>query len=138
MKHFRRLLETALIILCAGTVLVACGSDEEPDDGTVKLPADFPSQIQVVDGAILTSSGESPRWQVTIQARAGDGNALTNAVAKLTDEGFTESSRVDEPASKSVLLSKDVDGKQLWVNVGLSADAAAGASTVIYQVSVAG
>lgn len=139
MTHIRRLLFAALIALCAGAVLVGCGSDDESTTDGVALPDDFPSQVQLVDGAVLTASGSSPKWQVTVQARASDGNPLENAVKKLTDAGFAESSRVDEPAAKSVLLSKDEDGgKQLWVNVGLSADAAASGSTVIYQVSRAG
>lgn len=139
MKRIRAAVTALLIILCAGGVLVACGSDEQPAPEGVALPADFPSQVHLVDGAVLTASGASPTWQVTVQARATDGDPLTAAVAKLTDAGFAESSRVDESAAKSVLLSKDADGgRQLWVNVGLSADAAASRSTVIYQVSVAG
>ncbi len=129
----------ALILLCAGTALVACGKDEAPSRPGVALPADFPSsEVPLVDGAILAASGQSSKWQVTVQGRASDGNVFTTAVTKLTDAGFDESSRVDEPQSKSVLLSKDIDGKQLWVNVGLSANASAGSSTVIYQVSRAG
>lgn len=139
MRHFRRLLSVALIILCAGTVLVACGSDDEPAKEGIALPDDFPSQVELVDGTLLTASGGGTKWQVTVQAHANDGDPLTNAVKKLTDAGFDESSRVDDPAAKSVLLSKDEDGdKQLWVNVGLSADAAASRSTLIYQVSRAG
>lgn len=126
-------------MVCAGALFVACGSDDEPSRPGVALPSDFPeSDVPMVDGAVLTASGESPQWQVTVQAHASDGNPLTNAVTKLTDAGFAESSRVDDPQSKSVLLSKDVDGRQLWVNVGLSSTASAGASTVIYQVSFAG
>ena len=139
MKHIRALFTAVLIILCAGAVLVACGSDDEAETEGVALPGDFPSQVELVDGAVLAASGSEPRWQVTVQARASDGNPLTAAVKKLTDAGFAESSRVDESAARSVLLSKDEDGgKQLWVNVGLSADAAAARSTVIYQVSRAG
>ncbi|ALG83566.1 hypothetical protein [Gordonia phthalatica] len=139
MTRIRTVLTAVLIILCAGVVLAACGSDDEPASDGVALPGDFPSQVQLVDGAVLTASGSSPKWQVTVQARASDGDPLTAAVTKLTDAGFEESSRVDEAAAKSVLLSKDQDGgKQLWVNVGLSADASASRSTVIYQVSVVG
>ncbi|EGD55001.1 hypothetical protein [Gordonia neofelifaecis] len=139
MKDFRRLLAAALIMVCASTFLMACGSDDEPTRPGVALPSDFPeSDVPLVDGAVLTASGESPKWQVTVQAKASDGNALTNAVTELTDAGFEESSRVDDPQSKSVLLSKDVDGKQIWVNVGSSPTASAGASTLIYQVTVAG
>ncbi|MBM7368049.1 hypothetical protein [Gordonia hydrophobica] len=139
MKHIQRLVTVALIVLCAATVLVACGSDDGAASEGVQLPADFPSQVHLVEGAILSASGESTTWQVTVQAHAADGDPLTNAVTTLTDAGFAESSRVDEPAAKSVLLSKDEDdGKQLWVNVGLSADASASRSTLIYQVSRVG
>lgn len=139
MKLLVRLVATLLVVLCAGAALVACGSDDEPERQGVSLPSDFPeSAVPLVDGALMAASGSAPKWQVTVQANAADGNSLENAVRKLTDAGFEESSRSDGTAAKNVLLSKDDDGKQLWVNVGLSADAAAGGSTVIYQVSRVG
>ncbi|MGB3303633.1 hypothetical protein [Gordonia sp. (in: high G+C Gram-positive bacteria)] len=139
MRNFRRLLLVALIVMCIGSVLAACGDDKQAAPPGVALPGDFPlSDVPLVDGNVLTASGESPKWQVTVQGKAADGNAFTNAVSKLTDAGYQESSRVDDPQSRSVLLSKDVGDKQLWVNVGLSANASSGASTVIYQISRAG
>lgn len=139
MRNFRRLLALVLIMLSIGTFLTACGDDQPPAPPGAALPGDFPSSaVPLIDGTILTASGKAPNWQVTMQGNAADGNVLTNAVGKLTDGGYQESSRVDDPQSRSVLLSKDLDGKQYWVNVGLSANAAAGASTVIYQVNRAG
>ncbi|WP_026919121.1 hypothetical protein [Gordonia shandongensis] len=136
MKLLLRILSAVLIALCAGTVLVACGGDDEPSQDGVSLPSDFPSDdVPLLDGTVQSATGESPKWKIVVQAPAADGNALENAIAALTDDGFDESSRFDGSAARTVLVSKKVDDGHLWVNVGLSADAAASRSTVIYLVS---
>ena len=128
----------ALLAVVAGVaVLTACGSDDTTSDRAgVELPTDFPSgDVPLVEGALLAASGKDGTWSVTVQAGAADGNALVNATKKLTDDGFVESSRTGDTANQTVTLSRAVDGGTIWVNVGISADASSGPSTVFYQVA---
>lgn len=114
----------------------ACGGDQEAAQPGVALPRDFPvEQVPLVDGVVQTADGEGSEWQVTVQAPANDGNAFDNAVNRLTADGYAESSRSETSREKSVLLSKEADGKTYWVTVGVSAAAQGSASTIMYSVT---
>ena len=135
MKALFRVCAILVILLIGGGALTACGNDESDPSGT-SLPADFPSDdVPLVDGTVLSASGEGDSWRVTIQGSAADGNPLANATKLLEDDGFEESSRAGDTANQTVLLSKSVDSGTLWVRVGVSADAAGGGSTAFYEVT---
>ncbi len=137
MNVLLRVCAAVLALLAGAVMLAACGSDDKgPDRPGVALPDDFPSsEVSLIDGALLTATGGGDSWRVTVQASAADGNALVNATRKLEDDGFTESSRAGDTANQTVTLSKSADGGTYWVNVGVSADASSGASTLFYQVA---
>ncbi|MFT4088156.1 MAG: hypothetical protein QM658_13600 [Gordonia sp. (in: high G+C Gram-positive bacteria)] len=140
MKAVTRVLKITFVCIAALSVLVGCGGgdDDAPKRQGVALPADFPTdQVPMIDGAVMAADKKAGVWTVTIQARADQGNALDSAVVKLTDAGYTESSRTDNPGERAVMLSKEVDGKTYWVNVGISATSPAGAGAVIYIVTPA-
>ncbi|MFT3716713.1 MAG: hypothetical protein QM774_12445 [Gordonia sp. (in: high G+C Gram-positive bacteria)] len=132
-KLLLSLLMGALVLAGA----VACAGDKDAGRGGVPLPKDFPSQqVPLIDGAVLSADGSSPTWSVTVQAQGADGNAYQNAVKALTDAGYTESSRTENPQEHSVLLYKEDDRKTYWVNVGVSATAAAATTSIIYSVNM--
>lgn len=135
MKALFRVCATLVIVLFGGMSLAACG-DDEPDRSGQSLPADFPSDdVPLVEGTVLSASGEGDAWRVTVQGNAADGNPLANATKLLEESGFEESSRAGDAANQTVLLSKPVDPGTLWVRVGISADAAGGGSTAFYDVT---
>lgn len=137
MWSFRRVLFAVLLALVTLVGATACGGDEEPAGNGVPLPKDFPTaQVPLVDGAVLSAEGSDPQWQITVQAPANEGNAFDNAVTKLTQDSYVESSRSETTGEKSVLLSRETDGKTYWVTVGISAAASASASTIMYSVTV--
>ncbi|WOC12691.1 hypothetical protein [Gordonia sp. MP11Mi] len=134
MKSLFRICAILVIVLLGGVALSACGDDSSDGSGQ-SLPADFPSDdVPLVEGNILSASGEGDSWRVTIQGNAADGNPLANATKLLEDDGYEESSRAGDAANQTVLLSKSVDGGTLWVRVGVSADAAGGGATAFYEV----
>lgn len=120
-------------------VLTACGADTSTNDGmdTVALPADFPRDaVPLLDGTVLAATGTAKDgWSITVQGKPDAGNALDAAVAKLTDAGFTESSRTNEGGQRAVMASKKTDGTTYWVSVGSSRQAAGGPNSVFYQVN---
>ncbi|MCF8609498.1 hypothetical protein L5G28_04895 [Gordonia sp. HY285] len=134
MKSFFRVCAILVIVLLGGVALGACGDDDSAESGQ-SLPADFPSDdVPMVEGNVLSATGEGDSWRVTIQGNAADGNPLANATKLLEDDGYEESSRAGDAANQTVLLFKAVDGRTLWVRVGVSADAAGGGSTAFYEV----
>ncbi|MCH5644068.1 MULTISPECIES: hypothetical protein [unclassified Gordonia (in: high G+C Gram-positive bacteria)] len=142
MFRFGWLVRTALAIAAMATaigVLGACGTAEESAPDGVALPGDFPKdQVPLLDGTVLSASGTQEQgWTVTIQGPANGGNQLDVAVKKLTDDGYVESSRNSVGGQMVVILSADKDGTKYVVTVGTSPQAAAGASSVIYQVTAA-
>lgn len=137
MWSFRRVLFAGVLALVMLVGATACGSDEAPANEGVPLPKDFPTaQVPLVDGAVLSAEGALPQWQVTVQAPANEGNAFDNAVTKLTQDSYAESSRSETSGEKSVLLSKESDGSTYWVTVGISAAASASRTTIMYSVTV--
>ncbi|WP_132992351.1 hypothetical protein [Gordonia zhaorongruii] len=136
MNALLRVCAALLIAVVGAFALTACGGEEEPDRPGVDLPAGFPTDdVPLIDGAVMAGSGDDKGWRVTIQASAADGNALENAVKKLVDSGFEESSRAGDNAQRTVLLTKNSDPSTYWVNIGISADAAAGGSSIFYNVT---
>lgn len=135
MKALFRVCIVLTIALLGGVVLAACGGDDAPDRPGESLPAGFPvDDVPLVDGAVLSPSGDDQSWRFSIQANAAEGNPLTAATKKLEDAGYEESSRAGDPANQTVTLWKDVGDDTLWVSVGVSADASGGGSSLFYQV----
>lgn len=137
MNRFARLLP-ALGCLCALMLVFAgCGTTEDHRPPGAELPKDYPlEQIPLVDGTVLSATGSrADGWSVTIQGKAGEGNVLESAVTTLTEHGFTESQRTGEGAQKVVMLSAKKENTTYWVQVGITAGAAGGGSSVFYQVS---
>lgn len=116
----------------------ACGDDSSKGDGldTVALPSDFPGDaVPLLDGRVLTASGtRADGWSVTVQGRSDVGNALDVSVKKLTDVGYTESSRTSEGGGRVAMLSKKDGNTTYWVQVGVTPRAAGGPNSVFYQV----
>ena len=135
MRYLSRLL---MLLFASALVLagaVACAGDADTGREGVPLPKSFPAkEVPLIDGAIQAADGGEKEWQVTVQAPATEGDAFTKAVKLLTDAGYTESSRTENPQEHSVLLMKEVDRKTYWVTVGVSATAAAGPTAILYQV----
>lgn len=131
----QRVLVAFLLAAVALTSVTACSSDDQPTTG-VALPKDFPAaDVPLIDGTVLSAEGSGNDWQVKVQAPASAGNGYTNATEKLTGAGYVESSRTDTDREKTVLLYREVNGKTLWVTVGISGSSAGGGATIIYSVS---
>ncbi|MEP9391807.1 hypothetical protein ABLE92_13135 [Gordonia sp. VNQ95] len=129
-----RVLAAMLVISVATVLIAACGGDAPTRPG---LPADFPTaQVPLVDGQVLTADGSKDHWTVTVQAPANQGNPIEGAVTKLTDAGFTEEGRESDSGQTVVRMSGTKDGTTYWVTLGITPAAAAGATSVFYQVSV--
>ena len=135
----RCVLTVAAVTFAVG-VVGGCGTAEESAPNGVPLPGDFPrSEVPLIDGTVLSASGtEKPGWTIIVQGPANGGNQLDAAVKKLTDAGYTEMSRNSEGGQIAVTLSTDKDGARYVVTAGTSTQAAAGTSSVIYQVTKAG
>ncbi|MCK0438747.1 hypothetical protein MUG78_04515 [Gordonia alkaliphila] len=137
MRPLNRVLFAILAVVVALVAVTGCGGDDAPATEGAALPKDFPTaQVPLVQGAILTADGTSPEWQVTVQAYADVGDPFTAAVDTLTEAGYAESSRTETDRERSVLLSKEVDGKTYWVTVGQSAASSTAGSTVMYSITL--
>ncbi|WP_419217225.1 hypothetical protein [Gordonia sp. CPCC 205333] len=117
-----------------------CGGDDTTSsDGldVVALPGDFPAdQVPLLDGRVLTANGtRADGWSITVQGKSDVGNALDAAVKKLTESGFTESSRTAEGGQRVVMLSRKDAGTTYWAQVGATPQAAGGPNSVFYQVN---
>lgn len=135
-----RFLQRVLFAVLLGALVVAgaagCSADTDSTGSGVALPKDFPaSDVPMIDGTRLAVDAGDGTWQVKVQAPPRDGDGFTNAVDKLKESGYVESSRTDTDREKSVLLYRETGGRTLWVTVGISGSAAGGASTVIYSVT---
>ncbi|MFC0314355.1 hypothetical protein ACFQNE_12775 [Gordonia phosphorivorans] len=137
MRPLQRVLVAIVTAVLTLLAVTGCGGDDAPSTEGAALPKDFPTaQVPLVDGTVLTADGETSEWQVTVQVRADAGDPFTTAVDELVEAGYAESSRTETDREKSVLLSKEVDGKTYWVTVGLSAASSTAASTVMYSVTL--
>lgn len=129
-----RLAALVVAVAAAMVVLAACGGTQST--AREGLPADFPSeQVPLIDGPILMSGGSVDHWDVTVQAPANQGNPIERAVHLLTDAGYQEQGRTTESGQTVVRLSETADGATYWVTLGISPAAAAGATSVFYQVA---
>lgn len=128
---------TALLVVVALTGATACGNDDGPARPGVALPDDFPeAQVPLVDGAIQSAERrDDGSWSVTVQAPAGAGDAYDDAVKKLTEAGYVESSRIETGREKGVMMQREDDGATYWVTVGITAAAQGSRNTVLYTVT---
>lgn len=115
MPVLRSVLLVALSLVVA-SVLSGCGRDEQqPADSP--LPRNFPAaQVPLLDGEVVDGYCPEERdcegdWQVTVQVQQRDGvNPLEDAVALLTEAGYTEELRGDDGAGRWVrLVEQDGD-----------------------------
>ncbi|MYR07093.1 hypothetical protein GTV32_12590 [Gordonia sp. SID5947] len=138
MMRFYRLSTLLAVVVAAAVLLSGCGSDEDAAPAGAALPKDFPAaQVPLVEGTVLTADGtRADGWSVTVQGGRDSGNVLENAVTTLTDAGFAESQRSADGGQKVVILSAKKGSATYWVQVGTTAGAAGGGSSVFYQVSV--
>ncbi|MFT3660958.1 MAG: hypothetical protein QM809_06060 [Gordonia sp. (in: high G+C Gram-positive bacteria)] len=137
MWSLRRALLAALLAVVALTGATACGSDDAAAPPGVALPDDFPSdQVPLVGGTVQSAERtDTGSWSVTVQAPANDGNGYDNAVKKLTDAGYRESSTINTGRERGVMMQRETDEGTYWVTVGISAAAQGGQSTVLYTVT---
>ncbi|GAB17582.1 hypothetical protein GOEFS_036_00210 [Gordonia effusa NBRC 100432] len=136
----RKLTACLLAALSCLLLLSGCGGDDtKSSDGldVVALPSDFPAdQIPLLDGRVLTANGtRADGWSITVQGKSDVGNALDAAVKKLTESGFTESSRTTEGGQHVVMLSRKDGDTTYWAQVGATPQAAGGPNSVFYQVN---
>ncbi|WP_124708750.1 hypothetical protein [Gordonia insulae] len=138
MIRFARLVSLFVVMVAGVALLAACGGGEDDATTGTQLPEDFPTQqVPLVEGTVLTADGSrADGWSVTVQGSPDVGNVLDAAVTTLTDAGFTESQRSSDGGQRVVVLSADKGGTTYWVQVGTTAGAAGGGSSVFYQVSV--
>ncbi|NMO04176.1 hypothetical protein HH308_23445 [Gordonia sp. TBRC 11910] len=133
-----------LLAVCGVLFVSGCGGGDSSSKGdgldVVALPSDFPtSDVPLLDGRVLTANGtKADGWSITVQGKSDVGNALDAAVRKLTDAGFTESSRTTEGGQRVVMLSHKDGSTTYWVQVGATPQAAGGPNSVFYQVDSEG
>ncbi len=136
MRFLQRVLFAVLLATLALAGLAGCSSGADSTENGVALPKDFPvSDVPMIDGTRLSVDGGDGNWQVKVQAPASAGDGFTNAVDRLKESGYVESSRTDTDREKSVLLYRETGGTTLWVTVGISGSSSGGAGTVIYSVT---
>lgn len=130
------------MLILAGLVLLlgACGSDDTEADsttgGSLALPADFPSQVPVIEGAVLAVGGTAKEgWNLTIAGRADAGDPFDNASTQLLDAGFTEQFQRQEGAESVKGFVTEAEGKRYTVVIGTTEASVSGPTAITYQVS---
>ncbi|WP_181311615.1 hypothetical protein [Nocardioides campestrisoli] len=152
------LVRPAMLALMVALSVSACGSDEEPTDGstvgaelatrgqekgsdtgkggekapeTYDMPADFPAEVPLVKGKIRFSSAEPGSWVVTLDV-AGDHDKISErAVDQVLAAGFEERDR----AATADVLTVVTGSPEYDLTVSSQRNAGSDDSTVSYVVT---
>jgi hypothetical protein len=130
-----------MLVLAGLTLLIgACGSDDKEADstsaGSLALPGDFPSQVPVIEGAVLAVGGTAKDgWNLTVAGRADAGDPFDNASTQLLDAGFTEQFQRQEGAESVKGFVAEADGERYTVVIGTTEASVSGPTAITYQVS---